>query len=83
MLLLVSALTWASAAQAFFCFSMGGGKRPQRLHTYHPPYNVFGRNDFQYLLYSPARPGMRINRHPPREEAPVTVEPMPVQHIFK
>lgn len=83
MLLLVSGLTWTSAVQAFFCFSMGGGKRPQRFYTYHPPYAVFGRNDFQYLPYSPARPGVRINRRPSREEAPETVEPMPVQHIFK
>jgi hypothetical protein len=81
--LLVSGLTWTSAIHAFFCFSIGGGKRPQRLYTHHLPYAVFGRNDFQYLPYSPARAVMRFNLRPPREEAQETVEPMPVQHIFK
>ena len=82
-LLLVSGLIWTGTVQAFFCFSMGGGKRPQGFYNFHPPYTVFGRNDFQYLPYSPARPDMRIERYLPREETPVTVKPMPVQHIFK
>ena len=80
---LISGLTWTGVAQAFFCFSMGGGKRTQPPYTYHVPHNVFGLNEFQYQFYSPARPLPRINLQPPREEQPVTVEPMPVQHIFR
>jgi hypothetical protein len=83
-LLVVAGLTWTAAVQAFFCFSMGGGKRQQRPYSYPLPYRGFGRFDIQTLPYSPARPNMQINQYlPPREETFATPVPLPAQQFFK
>jgi hypothetical protein len=87
-LLVMSSLLWTATAQAFFCFSMGGGSR-NRGAQYRPPppYGAFGAAGLPVLRFaSPALPQAPITPVAPVEtpnvDYPAAPVPVPKQHIF-
>jgi hypothetical protein len=82
--LVMSSVLWTSTAQAFFCFSMGGGSRHRGGHNpVPPPYGAFGSADLPAMLYSPVMPQPPVTPIETRNvDYPVQAVPVPKQHIF-
>jgi hypothetical protein len=87
--LVMSSALWASASQAFFCFSMGGGNRHRDdYYPLPPPYGAFGAVGMPAMSYSPVTPQPPLTPIAPVEtwnpDNPVEADPVavPQQHIF-
>jgi hypothetical protein len=83
--LVMSSMSWTSAVQAFFCFSMGGGSRNREAHyPVPPPYGVFDLPSLRYarpvMPQPPLTPIAPIET--PNADYPEQPASVPKQHIF-